>query len=48
MPVCCVIGTTLDFGLADVGEIFFFFLRWLRCAKTHALLSSGVFDDDID
>ena len=23
MPVCCVAGTTLDFGLASVGVIFF-------------------------
>ena len=41
MPVCCVAGTMLDFGLAGVGVIFLF-CQWLGCTKTHALFSSAV------
>ena len=39
MLVFCVADTALDFGIAGVGVIFFFW-RWLRCTKTHAFLSS--------
>jgi len=38
--VCCVAGTTLDFGPAGVGVIPLW--RLLRCTKTHALLSAGL------
>ena len=46
MPVSCVAGTTLDFGLAGVGDIFFW--RWLHCTKAHELLSSCVVIGQVD